>query len=140
MEEDSVGGELVSIWFSARLFSNSFVSRLVLTGIYAASQPNSFTYDHRNLKTRLPVRSALFKQVTGGLVVRWVTTGEYPLLYVLFLRFGGLPVVQTDAYYSNLFPGKNLQEWYMNRTLDATSCGLGSRGLTHRNFAAETDA
>ncbi|KAF2632992.1 hypothetical protein BU25DRAFT_329821, partial [Macroventuria anomochaeta] len=31
---------------------------------------------------RLPVRSALFKQRTGGLVVRWVTTSEYPLLYV----------------------------------------------------------
>jgi hypothetical protein len=30
----------------------------------------------------LPVRSAIFKQDTGGLVVRWVTTGEYPLLYV----------------------------------------------------------
>ena len=41
------------------------------------------------MKTRLPVRSALFKQRTGGLVVRWVTTSEYPLLYVfafLFLR------------------------------------------------------
>ena len=32
--------------------------------------------------TRLPVRSALFKQRTGGLVVRWVTTSEYLLLYV----------------------------------------------------------
>ena len=46
----------------------------------------SNTYDHRTLKTRLPVRSALFKQRTGGLVVRWVTTSEYPLLYV-FLHF-----------------------------------------------------
>jgi hypothetical protein len=44
-----------------------------------------FTYDHRTLKTRLPVRSALFKQRTGGLVVRWVTTSEYPLLYVFVL-------------------------------------------------------
>jgi hypothetical protein len=34
--------------------------------------------------TRLPVRSALFKQRTGGLVVRWVTTGESPLLNVFF--------------------------------------------------------
>jgi hypothetical protein len=33
-------------------------------------------------RPRLPVRSALFKQRTGGLVVRWVTTSEYPLLYV----------------------------------------------------------
>jgi hypothetical protein len=42
----------------------------------------SFTYDHRTLKIELPVRSAVLKQCTGGLVVRWVTTGEYPLLYV----------------------------------------------------------
>jgi hypothetical protein len=42
----------------------------------------SSTYDHRTLKTGLPVRSALLKQRTGGLVVRWVTTSEYPLLYV----------------------------------------------------------
>jgi hypothetical protein len=47
------------------------------------------TYDHRTLKTRLPVRSALFKQRTGGLVVRWVTTSEYPLLYV-FALFGNI--------------------------------------------------
>ena len=43
------------------------------------------TYDHRTLKTRLPVRSALFKERTGGLVVRWVTTSEYPLLYIFTL-------------------------------------------------------
>jgi hypothetical protein len=42
----------------------------------------AFTFDHRTLRTRLPVRSALFKQRTGGLVVRWVTTGESPLLNV----------------------------------------------------------
>ena len=40
------------------------------------------TYDHRTLKIRLPVRSAIYKQCTGGLVVRWVTTSESPLLYV----------------------------------------------------------
>jgi hypothetical protein len=41
------------------------------------------------LKIELPVRSAVLKQCTGGLVVRWVTTGEYPLLYVfdVFLLF-----------------------------------------------------
>jgi hypothetical protein len=38
-----------------------------------------FTFDHRTLRTRLPVRSAPFKQRTGGLVVRWVTIGESPL-------------------------------------------------------------
>jgi hypothetical protein len=44
------------------------------------------------VKARLPVRSALFKQDTGGLVVRWVTTSESPLLYVfvsLFAVVGG---------------------------------------------------
>ena len=51
--------------------------------------PHSFTYDHRTLKIRLPVRSAIYKQCTGGLVVRWVTTSESPLLYVFvtFLLF-----------------------------------------------------
>ena len=45
------------------------------------------TYDHRTLKIRLPVRSAIYKQCTGGLVVRWVTTSEFPLLYVFaFLK------------------------------------------------------
>ena len=51
------------------------------------------TYDHRILRARLPVRSALFKQDTGGLVVRWVTTSESPLLYVfvsLFADVGGI--------------------------------------------------
>jgi hypothetical protein len=33
-------------------------------------------------ESKASVRSALFKQDTGGLVVRWVTTSESPLLYV----------------------------------------------------------
>jgi hypothetical protein len=49
--------------------------------------PRSSTYDHRILNTRLPVRSAIYKQDTGGLVVRWVTTSESPLLYVLNFLF-----------------------------------------------------
>jgi hypothetical protein len=59
--------------------------RLVCTNmnsIYTWYYHILFTYDHRILRTRLPVRSALFKQDTGGLVVRWVTTSESPLLYV----------------------------------------------------------
>ena len=40
------------------------------------------TYDHRTMRIRLPVRSAIYKHCTGGLVVRWVTTSESPLLYV----------------------------------------------------------
>ncbi|KAF2706560.1 hypothetical protein K504DRAFT_385068, partial [Pleomassaria siparia CBS 279.74] len=43
-----------------------------------------FTYDHRTMKTGLPVRSALHKHRTGGLVVKWVTIGESLLLYVFF--------------------------------------------------------
>jgi hypothetical protein len=39
------------------------------------------------LKIELPVRSAVLKQDTGGLVVRWVTTSEYPLLYVFVFAF-----------------------------------------------------
>ena len=41
-----------------------------------------FTYDHRPMDTSRPVRSAEIKHWTGGLVVRWVTTSESPLLYV----------------------------------------------------------
>jgi hypothetical protein len=52
--------------------------------IYTLQEAITFTYDHRTLKIELPVRSAVLKQCTGGLVVRWVTTGEYPLLYVFF--------------------------------------------------------
>jgi hypothetical protein len=48
------------------------------------------TYDHRTLRTELPVRSAVLKQCTGGLVVRWVTTGEYPLLYVFVFVFASV--------------------------------------------------
>ncbi|KAF1954983.1 hypothetical protein CC80DRAFT_416248 [Byssothecium circinans] len=52
-----------------------------------ALQPSYITYDHRILRTRLPVRSAIYKQDTGGLVLRWVTTGEYLLLYVFVVFF-----------------------------------------------------
>jgi hypothetical protein len=45
------------------------------------------------VKARLPVRSALFKQDTGGLVVRWVTTSESPLLYIFaFLHHSAMCV------------------------------------------------
>ena len=41
------------------------------------------TYGHRSQRTEDPVRSPELKLRTGGLVVRWVTTCEYPLLYIL---------------------------------------------------------
>jgi hypothetical protein len=53
-----------------------------LSRLYVELFAHPFTYDHRILRARLPVRSALDKQDTGGLVVRWVTTSESPLLYV----------------------------------------------------------
>ena len=49
------------------------------------STTSSVTYDHRLQKTRDPVRSPRFKLMIGGVVLRWETTGEYPLLYVYFL-------------------------------------------------------
>jgi hypothetical protein len=55
------------------------------------------TYDHRFKNIALPVRSAVLKLVTGRLVVRWVTTGEYLLLYVFGMFFF---LLETDAYSS----------------------------------------
>jgi hypothetical protein len=60
--------------------------------IGSAVFPASVLHDTANKKIcglcdGLPVRSALFKQDTGGLVVRWVTTGESPLLYVFDFCF-----------------------------------------------------
>ncbi|KAG9866619.1 hypothetical protein KCU77_g1307, partial [Aureobasidium melanogenum] len=45
------------------------------------------TYGHSQLKTGHPVRSAIHKQLNGRLVLRWVTTWESLLLYVLYLSF-----------------------------------------------------
>ena len=42
----------------------------------------SVTYDHRLRKIGHPVRSAIHKPQIGRLVVGWVTTSEYLLLYV----------------------------------------------------------
>jgi hypothetical protein len=53
----------------------------------------SSTYDHRIMNTRLPVRSALFKHDTGGLVVKWVTISESLLLYVFLFFFEFLQVL-----------------------------------------------
>jgi hypothetical protein len=66
-------------------------------------QQGSFTYDHRTLKIRLPVRSAIYKQCTGGLVVRWVTTSESPLLYVfVFARVWSVQIVTCASVFCSL--------------------------------------
>jgi hypothetical protein len=67
-----------------------WVATLICKIIYPTTV-QSYTYDHRRLRTELPVRSAVLKQSTGGLVVRWVTTGEYPLLYVFSFLVSQLP-------------------------------------------------
>jgi hypothetical protein len=48
---------------------------------------DSGTYGHSQLKTGHPVRSAIHKQLNGRLVLRWVTTWESLLLYVLRFFF-----------------------------------------------------
>jgi hypothetical protein len=72
----------------------------VLPSIYHELLSISSTYDHRILRTRLPVRSALFKQDTGGLVVRWVTTSESPLLYV-FVIFAVMYLTNECLIFAN---------------------------------------
>ena len=47
----------------------------------------TFTYDHRLERIGHPVRSAIHKLQIGRLVVGWVTTSEYLLLYVFVLFF-----------------------------------------------------
>ena len=42
----------------------------------------SSTYDHRRMRTGHPVRSGVLKHSTGCVVVGWVTTSEFQLLYV----------------------------------------------------------
>ncbi|KAH0277786.1 hypothetical protein KCU91_g2935, partial [Aureobasidium melanogenum] len=51
---------------------------------------------HSQLKTGHPVRSAIHKQLNGRLVLRWVTTWESLLLYVLFVLL--LFVLLTACY------------------------------------------
>jgi hypothetical protein len=56
---------------------------------------DSDTYGHSQLKTGHPVRSAIHKQLNGRLVLRWVTTWESLLLYVLCF------VLLSDLTYSD---------------------------------------
>jgi hypothetical protein len=56
-------------------------TRIGYANIYNARHDIS-TYDHFSMKTFDPVCSRKNKHGRGGLVLRWVTTGESPLLYV----------------------------------------------------------
>jgi hypothetical protein len=59
------------------------------------------TYGHSQLKTGHPVRSAIHKQLNGRLVLRWVTTWESLLLYVL--HFCTLESVYLFAIYISIW-------------------------------------
>ena len=68
----------------------------IFCDLYSLCKPKSYTnpfnaitstYDHRVWRTGLPVRSAVLKPHAGKLVVRWVTTSESLLLYVLTFFF-----------------------------------------------------
>jgi hypothetical protein len=74
--------------------------------------------------TRLPVRSALFKQRTGGLVVRWVTTSEYPLLYVFALVFAWAILVHVLSI-------SHSRSWQINCIVVK---GLKTRHLLHARY------
>ncbi|KAG9676245.1 hypothetical protein KCV03_g5452, partial [Aureobasidium melanogenum] len=50
------------------------------------------------LKTGHPVRSAIHKQLNGRLVLRWVTTWESLLLYVLHLVLFLLFILSLSGY------------------------------------------
>ncbi len=58
------------------------VSRLVDLFMTNTNKLRTSTYDHRSQGKVDPVRSRILKLGIGRLVLRWVTTGEYPLLYV----------------------------------------------------------
>jgi hypothetical protein len=63
-----------------------------------------FTYDHRLRRNGHPVRSAIHKPQIGRLVVGWVTTSEYLLLYVfgLFSFDSALSEIEVERGYSEL--------------------------------------
>jgi hypothetical protein len=62
-------------------------------------RPYSVTYGHRLKRIGHPVRSAIHKLQIGRLVVGWVTTSEYLLLYVSFCIFSLLASITFVAKY-----------------------------------------
>ena len=59
----------------------------------------AITYDHRLRSTGHPVRSAIHKPQIGRLVVGWVTTSEYLLLYVFILFFRRFAVPSSPTQF-----------------------------------------
>ncbi|KAH0211118.1 hypothetical protein KCV03_g9807, partial [Aureobasidium melanogenum] len=73
---------------------------------------------HSQLKTGHPVRSAIHKQLNGRLVLRWVTTWESLLLYVLHSLLSSLLILSPPGYALTSF--LFLEE--TNIKLDLTDC------------------
>jgi hypothetical protein len=77
---------------SARLLIFKAVSQfarncIFIYGVIYFIKRFAVTYDHRLRTTGHPVRSAIHKPQIGRLVVGWVTTSEYLLLYVFYFLF-----------------------------------------------------
>jgi hypothetical protein len=70
------------------------------------------TYDHRTLRTVLPVRSAILKQGTGGLVAMWETNSESPTVVCFWLSFCTL-YVTAEFCFVNLFAVWGLYDGYL---------------------------
>ena len=68
--------------------------------MYTLKSSMFVTNDYKTLKTRLPVRSVLLEQRTGGLVVRWVITGLLNTALVEIRRVLERPVLGNirDAF------------------------------------------
>ncbi|KAH3917176.1 hypothetical protein HBH56_053330 [Parastagonospora nodorum] len=99
-----------------------------------------FTYDHRALNTRLPVRSAIFKQRTGGLVVRWVTTGESPLLYVFAILFALLASLPLPVHRLNKLQMRLQSLSISIRVLNHMYCHFWARrSFSHTCYNAEVE-
>ena len=81
-------GELTRLSTSLALYSalsRAHGCRAKCWVLISWSESGTSTYGHSQLKTGHPVRSAIHKQLNGRLVLRWVTTWESLLLYVLFV-------------------------------------------------------
>jgi hypothetical protein len=72
-------------YFRGSLSNGLDIFRVIMASVKGVLYYNiqlTYTYDHRLERIGHPVRSAIHKLEIGGLVVGWVTTSEYPLLYV----------------------------------------------------------
>lgn len=72
-----------------------FIAHLQSNILYRTSIAD--TYGHRTQKARDPVRSPIYKLRTGRVVVRWVTTCEFLLLYVCLFALSFCTCVRFEG-------------------------------------------